>query len=128
MADRRPEAKAKRKMAMLKRLTDVRKEKHHAKAEAEWMPDLKAEMKLKKLANRPAKVEKRRKTLMKRSQNFKKLAEKLLAQSKMAAMKCERMVEKEKVGGVPGEVPRLVANSPCRRRRRSRRRMNTPLI
>ena len=56
-------------------------------------------MKLKKLANRPAKQEKRRKQLMKRSETLKAQAEKLLAQSQKASLQYERLVDKRKVSG-----------------------------
>lgn len=102
-----PAAKAERANAARKRRTDERKAKRHAKSEAKqarklnvqpsakWTPERKAEMKLKKIANKPAKDAKRKNKLTSRIQKYKIQADKMIMMSKRAEQQLAQLIAQE---------------------------------
>jgi len=99
------EAKHKRKQEQREIRTDARRERRHQKAEAKrarkanvkpaakWNAERKAADKLKKIANRPAKQEKRHRRLGLRAEKLEAQAKKLMAEAQKARARFEYLNE-----------------------------------
>lgn len=92
--ERRDERKEKRQV----RAEAKRARKANVRPSAKWTPERKAEMKLEKKANRGPKLEKRNRNLMKRSNNFKIQADKMITQATRAEAQYEQLLKQVKVG------------------------------
>lgn len=74
-----------------------RARKANIQPNAKWTEERRAQIKLKTIANRPAKQERKRLRLLSRSEKLKIQADKLLAESKRAMAKYEAMTKAKEV-------------------------------